>query len=182
MPQPDDPLDEAAAEAMGNRLRQALKSLPDAPLAMQRSAIGLWPGVAPVWQAAAGAVLRRVAAALSFDSWAVPALAGGQRSLRSPTRQLLFSAQGRDVDLRIAPAGDGFSLAGQVLGPDDSGNVELQRLDVGGAAARRAPLDALGEFRIEGLGAGLYSLSLQLGGDEVLLPPFDVGGVAAVPG
>jgi hypothetical protein len=172
MPQPDEPLDEATADALGQRLRHALRALPDAPPALQRAAIGLWPGAAP---AGVGAWMRRLAAVLSFDSWAAPATAAGLRSLRSPTRQLLYSAEGRDVDLRIAPAAQAWSLAGQVLGPDEAGSVELLRLDEGETAPQRVPLDSLGEFRIDGLTRGVYALSLQLGGDEVLLPPFDVG-------
>lgn len=152
------------------RLLVAAVALPDAPPALVHRAIALWaaqPTSAPN-------LLRRIAASLAFDSWAQPAAAAGVRAPRSATRHLLFSAEGRDIDLRVTPAGEaGFTLSGQVLGPDESGEVELA-LPAGGAA-RHAALDALGEFRIEGLVAGDYRLTLRLGGDEIELPAVPVG-------
>ncbi len=172
----DDPDDTAADAELGHRLRHALRELPDAPAALQRAAIGLWPGPKAAAALAAGvqALWVRVAAALAFDSWATPALATGMRSLRSPTRQLLYRAGNRDIDLRIAPADRGWSLAGQVLGTEEPGRVELTRLDAG-TQAWTTPLDEVGEFRLDGVAAGIYSLTLYAGTEEVLLPPFDVG-------
>jgi len=118
--------------------------------------------------------LRRVVAVLSFDSWAQPAPALGMRSLKAPTRHLLFSAEGRDIDLRIAPAARAFALTGQILGPDETGSVELAEIG-GGAPARSVALDALGEFRIDDLERGRYVVTLRMGGDEIVLPEVDVG-------
>jgi hypothetical protein len=170
-------LDDLSDDELGRHLQRALRALPDAPPALQRSAIGLWPPAPAALglMGAAQALVQRIAGALTFDSWTTPALASGMRSLRSPTRQLLFSAGGRDIDLRITPADGAFALAGQVLGPDETGRVELSCLDGGSVAAQVATLDELGEFRLEGLAQGVYSLRLLLGGDEVLLPPFDLG-------
>jgi hypothetical protein len=172
----DDPARDAADDALGSRLRRSLRELPDAPAALLRAAIGLWPGPSASASLAAGvqALWVRVAAVLSFDSWAAPAVAGGMRGLRSPTRQLLYRAGSRDIDLRIAPADLTWALAGQVLGPEEPGHVELTRLDAS-ADARVMPLDELGEFRLDGVAPGIYSLTLYAGSDEVLLPPFDVG-------
>jgi hypothetical protein len=159
-------------------MRRALRSLPDAPLHLQQAATALWPAastrVSAQLLSTAQAALSHIAAVLSFDSWAAPALAQGMRSLRSPTRHLLFSAQGRDIDLRISPAAEVFVLAGQILGPDEVGTVQLvaQGKD---EVARAMPLDAMGEFRIEGLAAGTYALSLQMGADTIVLPPLEVG-------
>jgi hypothetical protein len=165
------------------QLHRAVLALPDAPLSMQRAAIALWPSSVAQAGASLGAmaqgVLTHIAAALSFDSWAAPEVGLGMRSLRSPTRHLLFSAQGRDIDLRISPAGGAalgpFAMAGQVLGPDDVGVVELAPEDGHGGTVRRTALDAMGEFRIDGLAAGRYSLTLQMGSDAIVLPPLDVG-------
>jgi hypothetical protein len=170
-------VDDTSDDEFGQRLRLAIHALPDAPPALQRAAIGLWPAASarPFLNAAATALLRQVAAVLSFDSWAAPALASGMRALRSTTRQLLYSAQGRDIDLRIAPVADAYALVGQVLGPDEMGSIELTRLDVAAQPAWRAQLDTLGEFRIDGLSRGVYALTLQLGGDAIVLPPVDVG-------
>jgi hypothetical protein len=170
-------------DELAQQLHRAVQALPDAPLHLQRAAVGLWPG--PAAQAGASlvamaqGVLTHISAALSFDSWAAPAVALGMRSLRSPTRHLLFSAQGRDIDLRISPVAGAalgqFAMAGQVLGPDDVGVVELAPEGGSGGTVHRTSLDAMGEFRIDGLAAGRYSLTLQMGSDAIVLPPLDVG-------
>ena len=162
-------------------VQRAMCDMPDAPIALQQTAIGLWPagGAAAAFKALAQGVVAHIAAALTFDSWAAPAVAAGMRSVRSPTRHLLFSAQGRDIDLRIAPEAGSFSLAGQILGPDDAGTVELAAQGGDGATPQSAALDALGEFRIDGLRRGTYVMTLQLGSDRIVLPPVEVGEPAA---
>ena len=161
------------------QLVQRAATLPDAPEALVRAAIGQWQATPPVsLQSAAKEALRRVAALLSFDSWASAPHASGVRAVPSDTRYLLFSAKGRDIDVRIAPAAGHFALTGQILGPDDSGVVELSAASVGGSVApraQRATLDSLGEFRLDGVHGGTYVLTLRLCGDEIVLPPIDVG-------
>jgi hypothetical protein len=161
-------------DEFSQRVGRAGRARPDAPLALQQAAIGLWPAAGPaaVLSALAKAVVAQIQAVLTFDSWAAPAVAAGMRSLRSPTRHLLFSAQGRDIDLRIAPDAGSFSLAGQILGPDESGSVQLEGA---GAAVRSAQLDGMGEFRIDGIHRGTYVMTLQLGSDHIVLPPVEVG-------
>lgn len=131
-----------------------------------------------LWRAA----LQRVAAALSFDSRASPPEASGMRARGSDTRHLLFSAKGRDIDLRIAPSADAFALSGQVLGPDDRGSVHLATHLRGASRSKAwqaATLDELGEFHIDALVPGTYEITLQLGSDAIVLPPIDVGDVRA---
>ena len=102
----------------------------------------------------------------------------GMRSVASDTRHLLFSAQGRDIDLRISPAADQFALTGQILGPDEAGVIELAARAHDGqkaSGARIVPLDALGEFRLDGVPGGTYQMTLRMGGDEIVLPPIEVG-------
>jgi hypothetical protein len=161
-------------------LHHAIEALPDAPPAMQRAAIDLWAAGAPRvgLVATAGALVQRVLAVLSFDSWAAPTLAHGMRSLRAPTRHLLFNAEGRDIDLRVIPHAQGFSLAGQVLGPDDAGAVELVASEPSEPSVHRCALDSLGAFRLDDLKPGVYSLTLRLGADEIVLPSIDVGQLA----
>jgi hypothetical protein len=154
-------------------------ALPDAPPSLVRAAIDLWPASPTVaLQSVAAAALRSVIAALSFDSWARPPFALGMRAAVSDTRHLFFSAVGRDIDLRISPAAGQFTLTGQVLGPDESGTAELMRQSgdaIRAADSRVAPLDALGEFRLDGVRGGDYRLTLRVGGDEIVLPPIVVG-------
>ncbi len=174
-------------------LVQRAAGLPDAPPAMLQSAIDLWPKAQPTSNGsvteAVGQIIRAV---LSFDSWARPAVAFGMRSAGSDTRQLLFSASGRDVDLRIAPVADTFTLTGQVLGPDESGTLELvadfpspgpeEELAEGYSegdktliGSRFTSLDELGEFRLADIRAGTYRLTLRMGSDEIVLSPIVVG-------
>jgi len=172
------PVDQLSEDEFA-RLVQRAAALPDAPPALVRAAIDQWEAAQPSsLQAAARAILNRVAAALTFDSWAAGPLASGVRAVPSDTRHLLFTAEGRDIDVRIAPMGGQFAVTGQILGPDESGMVELAHAsgdDDAAASARATALDAMGEFRLEGVRRGAYVLTLRLGEDEIVLPRIDVG-------
>lgn len=160
-------------------LVQRAVALEDAPAALVRSALELWPAAQPsTLKGVAQAALRLVHAVLSFDSWAQPPVALGMRAAASSTRHLLFSAQGRDIDLRITPLDEHFALAGQILGPDEMGVIELATpfaSDADTVGARVTSLDAMGEFRLEGVRGGTYRMTLRMGGDEIVLPPIEVG-------
>ena len=172
------PIDSLNDDEFANLVQRAV-ALPDAPPLLTRAAVDLWPASRPAaLTSVAQAAVRLVVAVLSFDSWARPPVALGLRSVASDTRHLLFSAMGRDIDLRISPAADHFALTGQILGPDTSGVVELvtQSGDgLGGSASFIAPLDDLGEFRLDGVRGGTYRLLLRMGCDEIALPPIEVG-------
>jgi hypothetical protein len=185
------PIEQLSDDEFAHLVQQAV-CLPDAPAALVERAIGLWstaaispaPSLAAQTAKAVQALqdgLRAVAAVLTFDSAARPALAYGMRAMGHETRHLLFSAQGRDIDLRISPSAGRFDLAGQILGPDESGTVELARRaeapmnDRDARPALLARLDELGEFRLEGVDSGTVWLTIRTGGDEITLPPIDVG-------
>jgi hypothetical protein len=153
--------------------------LPDAPDGWVDAAIALWkvaPRAAPKPQAPK--LWTRVAAALRFDSWATPQMALGVRSMAMDNRHLLYSAKGRDIDVRVTLGGDRFALSGQILGPDESGEVQLagQGDQHGVPLLRTTRLDALGEFRLDGVDKGTYQLTLRVGSDEIVLPPIQIGG------
>lgn len=184
---PDDPDDGALEQA----LRRS-RVLEDAPEALIRRAIDVWQ---PRPQAAAPAppapaartapaaplagALRRLAATLGFDSAGLAPQAAGLRSApphagaRAP-RQLLYTADGRDIDLRLEPSADGrhWSVSGQVLGPDRQGLARLRS----GADERESPWDEMAEFRFDAVPAGPVTLVLQ-GQDWMLeLPTLDLAG------
>jgi len=127
--------------------------------------------------------LRRWAAVLSFDSWAAAPVAAGMRALPSEVRQLLFSAEGCDVDLRVAPGGPAggggadFTVSGQLLGSFAEGRIEIAA--VGGSegrpAVRSVPIGPLDEFRVEGVRSGSYRITVCLGDAEIELPLLDIG-------
>jgi hypothetical protein len=170
------PFDRLSDDELLRELHRSLRALPDAPPALQRAAIDLWAAAVQPGGlvAAAGALITRIRAELSFDSWAASAQAHGMRSQRAPTRHLMFSAAERDIDLRVTPGPQVYSIAGQVLGPDDAGTVELVARDAVGTPSHRAQLDALGEFRIDGVVPGSYVMTLRLGADAIVLPPLDL--------
>lgn len=173
------PLDSLTDDEFDRELRRAVSSLPDAPDTLQRAALDLFPATAKtsLMDAAAQvvkAVQQKLQAVLTFDSWATPALAAGMRSTASSTRYLLYSVKGRDIDLRITPSAAGFEVAGQVLGPDETGQVEL-RAAAEGAGAQVTSMDDMGEFRLDGVRRGSYVFTLRVGADEIVLPPVEVG-------
>ena len=150
-------------------------TMPDAPPHLVQDALDLWRQRKPLH--AAQPMWQRWVALLSFDSWAGAPVAAGMRALRSEVRQMLFAAEGGDVDLRIEPAADAFALSGQLLGPGTEGSVELAALDsaADGPARRTVNLDAMSEFRIEGVRRGTYRVTVRLDGGEIVLPPIEVG-------
>ena len=166
-------------------LVKASAALPDAPPALVRSAIALFRDAQPSpLMAAAENVLQRIRAVLTFDSWATGPAALGLRSMpaQAESRHMLFSAAGRDIDLRIISSANSFVLAGQILGPDETGLVELSvntHRPQAATVLRSASLDELGAFHRDSLNAGTYWMTLKLGNDAVELPPIQVGGRAS---
>jgi len=179
------PLTDLTDDELAPMARRAL-ALPDAPAAWVQRATALMPAAtspAPRVADVLAAGLRAVLATLRFDSWAAAPAALAVRSGSSATRHLLFSAAGRDVDLRISPAADGFLLTGQVLGPDEAGEVALAYAGDGPDLPpdRTAPVDALGEFRLGGLAGGTCTVTFHLGGDQITLPPIALGAAGDPP-
>lgn len=171
---PSDPTDD---DALQQALRQA-RTLESAPEHLVQRAIALFDArasAAPASVAAAPAsALKRLAAVLSFDSAGRAALAFGRRSGGSATRQLLYTADGRDIDLRVTPveAADGprWRISGQVLGPDERGWARLQ----GESARREVSWNDLAEFSFDSVGAGSWVVVLHGSDWEVELPPIDL--------
>lgn len=115
-------------------------------------------------------LLRRLVAALTFDSSSLQPAFGVRSGQAAPARQMLFSAGDLDVDLRLAPGGEGWTVSGQVLGPCKGGEVEL--VDAEGSTAARATLNELCEFTLlPPTPDGIYALRLRLDdGAEVEIP------------
>lgn len=173
------PIRDLTEDELAQLVRRAAE-LPDAPDALIRAAIELLPAQAmPTLADVARDAVKRIVATLTFDSWAQPATALGVRGVRAGTRQMLFSAAGRDVDLRTKPSAGAFSISGQVLGPDYFGRIEVSS-DTGAdtISPRFADLDDLGEFRLDGLPAGTYTLTLRVHDAEIELPAITLDGEA----
>jgi len=115
-------------------------------------------------------LLRRLVASLSFDSLsAAPAF--GVRSGQTDTRQLIFNAEGIDLDLRIANLGDRWNVSGQVLGAKCAGGeVQLQSETAGESVF----LNDLCEFSLTAVTSGSYRLRLRLEDVEVEFPEIEL--------
>jgi anti-sigma factor RsiW len=117
---------------------------------------------APGWR-------QRIVAALRFDSLRQPGLS--LRTGQLAARQVLFDAGQYDVDVRIAPSANAWTVSGQVLGPRTGGQVELR----GPAAIVQTELNALNRFLLPPIPAGRYMLSLRLDTAEVEIADLEVG-------
>jgi hypothetical protein len=110
-----------------------------------------WPGT-----------VRRVVAALAFDSQEQPQFAG-LRAVQTHVRRLLFQTENVEVDLEVAPssASEQVRLAGQVTagGIDPSGGY--LRLSTNGDEWL-TELDETGEFWLDSLSPGAYRLEVVL--------------------
>ena len=178
MTQPPKPLGSSSSDEALAAALQASRAMHDAPEALVQRALGLWtraPLAAPT--PAAGlrerlhAGLRELVATLAFDSLGLSAAAAGLRSSGpGAARQLLFTAEGRDIDLRISPTEDGahWVVSGQVLGPETDGHATLQAAD--GAVLQDLPWNELAEFHFAAAPARPCVLVLRSAGWTLTLP------------
>jgi hypothetical protein len=122
-------------------------------------------------EASEPSLLRKVIAALSFDSFSL-APAFGVRSGPVASRQLLYSAEGTDIDLRVSAEGGDCHLSGQVLGPNCAGGFVELRNEEGRIFS--AVLGDLCEFALPPMPPGTYKLRLRLANAEVEAPDLDL--------
>ncbi len=122
--------------------------------------------------AAAPSGLRRILAALSFDSeQRLPAF-GVRAGQPAPARRLLFNAGENDIDVRIKARGEEWIVSGQVFGKCSGGaDIELR----GATEVTRGQLNDLCEFTFPAVSAGMYTLRLRLGDAEIEIPDIELG-------
>ena len=114
--------------------------------------------------------LRRIVALLTFDS-RNPGPAFGTRSLRTLSRQLLYSAEDIDLDLRISVQNDECILAGQVIGDGCSGG----HVEISGVAGRsEASLNDVCEFTLPAMPVGNYSLTVRVLDLQIEIPELEL--------
>jgi hypothetical protein len=114
--------------------------------------------------------LRRIVALLTFDSRAAgPAF--GVRSLPTASRQLLFSAEETDLELRITMENDECILAGQLIGEDCAG----AHIEISGVAGRsEATLNEVCEFKLPPIPVGNYSLTVRMRDRQIEIPELEL--------
>ena len=158
---------------------RAQEAPPDAVLLR---AMAVWrPRTAPAAAAgplvrAASALVRRLQAALQHDTGLTAQPAPGLRTAALATRQLLYSCDGIDIDLRIQPPSDGsangWQVSGQLLGPLGTGQATLQC----GNWSSSTSWNELCEFNFGPVPDGLCLLLLQGTDWDAEIGPFDLHG------
>jgi hypothetical protein len=166
MKRQDDPEDQQFIELIG----QAVNDLPDVPEWASQRALAAWKVPAP----AKPNLLDRVGQALArltYDSFApsgsqiVPAFRSS-----SWTRQILFSHEDLDIDLRVRQEITGlFEISGQVLGPFEQGRALWTLLDMD-QKVHSATIDEAGEFSFSNLSPGVGVLTLDINFRQFDLP------------
>jgi Putative zinc-finger len=124
----------------------------------------------PVMQPEQGG-LRKIIAALVFDTFDQPLLAGVRR-VGAPPRQLLFRAGDVDVDVKIESmeTNDRITLVGQVLSSATKffDNTPV-KLESHGIVRYRTRTNVVGEFSFDEVPKDTYHLSVDLPEGQITL-------------
>lgn len=142
----------------------------DAPAPVLAHAVNLFQ-TQPARMPVALGLRHRLLAALRFDSIGL-APAFGVRAGEPRARQLLFSAEAHEIDLRIEPAGAAWIISGQVLGESAAG----ERAELHGVTGdTQAAFNAQSEFVLPPVAAGRYKLILHLAHVDVEVDELRIG-------
>lgn len=147
---------------------------PDAPRDVMSYALNLFAGRA---KSKAPSALRRLVAALTYDSRTNLTPAFGVRSASSGSHQLVYSAEGHDFELRLSSVENDWVVSGQLFGEEcGGGEVKLIKLadSQSEGETRVAGLNELCEFILPPVAPGHYQLVFQLGEVEVEVPEFEL--------
>ncbi len=177
------PLSESNDDELARALHDSRQLVEPPPDVVDR-AIALFEGRAPApaihadppsRTAQALASLRRLVATLDFDSGLNPPLAYGMRSSGDSVRQILFTAEGHDIDLRVTRTATPhrFAISGQVLGPEAAGQVRLTAVRPMDASVT-ATIDEWGEFVLPAVGSGVYALRFELEDRLIEVPELEI--------
>jgi hypothetical protein len=113
--------------------------------------------------------VKRVVAALDFDSLTM-APAFGLRSQAGGDRQLIYSTETADIEVRVSPENE---VDGQILGAT---NCENRDVNLEGASfSASAKLNELCEFSFGFVPAGTYKLTVHLPDLLVETPQLELG-------
>jgi hypothetical protein len=116
-------------------------------------------------------LLTTIIASLVFDSL-TSAPAFGLRSQATAGRQLIYSAEAADIDVRISPENDEWQIAGQVLGSScTGGDVDLESDSFSASVA----LNDICEFSFGTVPNGVYKISVRLPDLSIEIPPLELG-------
>lgn len=112
-----------------------------------------------------------IVASLTFDSL-TNAPAFGLRSQTTAGRQLIYSTETADIDVRVSPENEQWQIGGQVLGADCAGgDVSLEGDDFSASAH----LNELCEFSFGSVPAGAYKIAIRLPNVLIETPRLELG-------
>jgi hypothetical protein len=135
----------------------------DVPRDVLRSVLSVFTPATP-------APLPRIIAVLTFDSRAAgPAF--GMRSIRTASRQLLYTAQETALDLRVTVEKEECSLAGQII-RDNCAGAQIELSGVTGTVTTE--LNELCEFSFPAIPLGMYSLRVRMPDVEIEIPELEL--------
>jgi hypothetical protein len=116
-------------------------------------------------------LLQLIVASLTFDSLTT-APAFGLRSQTTAGRQLIYSTETADIDVRVSPENDQWQIGGQILGAEcASGDISLEGDDFSASAQ----LNELCEFSFGAVPAGAYKISIRLPDVLIETPRLELG-------
>jgi hypothetical protein len=117
----------------------------------------------------------RIPVQLVFDSWQHAPLAAMRGATTS--QQLLFSAEGVDIDLQVSPDSNGATVRGQIL--SNSENVAQPApfivLQAGEDITASSETDKLGQFVFRSVPAGTYDLHIEFEQNQLAIEGLQIG-------
>jgi len=117
-------------------------------------------------------LVQKVLAVLQMDLAPNKAVFGERSASASAARQMLFSAGDISIDLRITKAGNGFTIAGQILGTGFAGaEIELRSAE----RSFTVQTNELSEFGFDTIAKGKYTFSLTLRDKEIIIENIEIG-------
>jgi 5-hydroxyisourate hydrolase-like protein (transthyretin family) len=121
------------------------------------------------------ATWQRLVAALSFDSHLQLSSALTRGSSRE--RQMLFSAEQMEIDVKISPARGSHDLLGQIMGePSENVSAAFVSLQSStGQFLKATETDSLGQFAFHEISSGVYDLIFDLETQEIAVHGLEVG-------
>ena len=116
-------------------------------------------------------IIQRVLAVLQSDLAPNRAAFGERSAAGSQARQMLFDSGENAVDLRITAAESKFDLRGQILGAGfEKGEIEV----AGKKTSVKAVIDDMSGFKISGLQAGEYRLTMKGSDTEIVIEQLEL--------
>jgi len=116
-------------------------------------------------------IIQRVLAVMQVDLAPNRAAFGERSASASQARQMLFDAGENAVDLRVTAVTDGFDIRGQILGEGfENGEIEIVNSEI----SVKVKIDKTSAFKVPGLPAGKYSLTVRGKNAEIVLEQLEL--------